>query len=255
MLKVILLCLLVLIPILKIQIHVAQEDDVTLTITTCNRLDLTIKTIDSLMKFNYNIRKSYLLLDCFNDTFADTLVSLYPTIHFLTPRTKRSDKNLRHMDNIQQLFEMVSTRWWFHCEDDWEFLRPGFVNDSITLLTDGGKDESIYMVIGREPNTFKPLVNRTFGWKFVGGKEYGVLGINSGPSGKFTSYTANPAVIDAHVAKRLIGNFSRFRAEYDVSSYLGKSLGSRVGIFRNHYYKHIGGGRTTMKRGVPIIKT
>lgn len=237
----------------KVNIIVYDEIQVTFTMTTCNRLDLTIKTLNSLKKFEYfnKLSRIILMIDCFNETFADTLHNLYneDSIHFVTPISKtKTNKNLRHMENLEQLFNMVTTRWWFHCEDDWEFTSPGFIEDSIELLTDGSKDKTIYMTNGRKPNSFKPRVNQTFGWRktTVNNLSYSTLNINSGPAGKFTSYTANPSIIDTRVARTLIGNFSNYKGEYDVSRVLGKRYSARVGIFSRPYYHHIGNGRSVM---------
>ena len=229
-----------------LRIPVNGYSDITFTMTTCNRLDLTLTTLSSLKGHGYNFDKFIIMIDCFNETFADILQDKYADVHFVTPTSRHvRNKNRRQMDNLQQLFEMVSTPWWFHCEDDWEFLSPGFVEASKAVLSDPTTDRSIYMMMGREPNSFKPFVNKTFGWT-TNSPEYGVLNINSGPAGRFASYTANPAIINMSRARSMIGNFSNFRGEFDVSEKLGKRYGARVGIFKEHYYKHIGAGRTTM---------
>jgi len=226
---------------------------ITFTMTTCNRLDITLKTLESLKKYKYLEQpfKVIIMIDCFNSTFYDTLRMSYPDSIFVFPRsTEKKRINLRHMHNLQQLFEMVDTRWWFHCEDDWEFVAPGFIENSLDVLSDPHKNDSIYMIIGRKPNSFKPHVDEKFGWhkSTTGDNVYSVLKINSGPAGKFSSYTANPALIDVYATRRMIGNFSNYKGEYDVSSKLGKRHGARVGIFKEHYYYHLGDGVTTMKR-------
>ena len=37
-------------------------------------------------------------------------------------------------DIIDLAYSNVDTEWIFHCEDDWEFYREGFVEDSMALL-------------------------------------------------------------------------------------------------------------------------
>lgn len=175
------------------------------------------------------------MVDCYNQEFVDSIKEKFPEIKLLYPKVHYTNKDLKHMHNIQQLFEHVDTEWWFHCEDDWEFFRPDFVSAAVEFLS----TSNIYMIMGREPNTFKPHVDYWID------SSHGVLRINAGPSGKFSSYTANPAVLNTNKVKNLIGNFGNYRGEWDVSMQLGKK-GERVGIFRNHYYYHTGGSMSTM---------
>ena len=231
----------------KVNFKTPLMSDTTFTMTTCNRLDLTLKTLSSLKQYGYDVDSFIIMLDCFNETLADTLYQKYPHVHFVTPTSPHGENGgARHMDNLQQLFEMVKTPWWFHCEDDWEFTAPGFIENSKTILSN---DSSIYMIMGREPNTFKPHVDETYGWKTSpNNHKYGALRINSGPSGSFASYTANPSVLDVSRVHAMIGNFSNYRGESDVSRKLGKRFSARVGIFRDHYYHHMGMGRSTIGR-------
>jgi hypothetical protein len=181
-----------------------------------------------------------MLVDCYNQTFVDGIRDSFPEVTMVLPTdTSEKKSNKRHMNNLQQLVEMVHTKWWFHCEDDWEFTRGGFVEESINTL-DGSEDSATYMIIGREPNSFKPYVD------YWVDERYGVLRINSGPGGAFVSYTANPAIINVGKARALIGRFNDYKAESAISDFLGTTNRSRVGIFRKQYYKHIGEGRTSM---------
>lgn len=211
------------------------SSNVTVTMTTCNRLGLTIITLDSLKKYNKNIGRIFMMVDCYDIKFVESIKKLYPDVSLLYPTVDHKKKDLRHMHNLQELFKHVDTEWWFHCEDDWEFTRHGFVADSIDILS----NSDLYMIIGRQPNSFKPYMDYWID------SLHGVLRINAGPSGKFTSYTANPAVLNTAKVRKLIGDFSHYSGEWDISMKLGKK-GKRVGIFRNHYYHHIGDGMSTM---------
>lgn len=213
--------------------------DLTITMTTCNRLELTRRTLRSLQEFE-SIKAVRVLVDCYNETFVEELRREFPSVLLENSTSDSENKNVRHMNNLQQLFKNVKTKWWFHCEDDWEFFRGGFIEDSMRVLTN---TSDIYMVIGRQANTFKPHVNKTYGWV---NDEYSVLRTNSGPHGYFTSYTANPALLDTSKVHFLIGDFASFKAEYDISRHLGRHTNALVGIFKNHYYEHIGGGFSTM---------
>lgn len=214
-----------------------KENSITITMTTCNRKDLTIRTIESLIKYNRGkVNSINMLVDCYNKEFVETIENRYDKfVKIIYPRFNHRKRDLKHMNNIQQLFETVDTEWWVHLEDDWEFVREGFIRDSIDILS----NSDLYMIIGREPNVFKPKVDYWID------HHHGVLRINSGPNGSFCSYSANAAVINTKKARQLIGNFSNYKGEWDVSKQLGKK-GVRVGIFKNYYYKHIGDNMSTM---------
>lgn len=227
----------ILISLLKISRY---RHDVTATMTTCNRLDLTIVTLSTLFKYNRGVKRVLVNVDCYNRTFVNTLDRIFgERIHLFNSTSTNKIRQKRLMDNLRQLTSMVDTPWWFHCEDDWEFYRHGFVDDSISTLS----HSNVYMIIGRKPNGFKPFVDYWID------DNHGVLRRNAGPGGVFTSYTANPAVLKTVDVHRLIGDFSNYKGEWHVSKQLGKKDDALVGIFKLPYYKHIGGGRSSIGGG------
>lgn len=38
------------------------------------------------------------------------------------------------MRSVDAAYALIETSWVFHCEDDWDFYRPSFVEESMTLL-------------------------------------------------------------------------------------------------------------------------
>ena len=46
----------------------------------------------------------------------------YPTYTWLI-----LGKQKKQVPAIDQAYSLVETEWVFHCEDDWEFTKPGFI--------------------------------------------------------------------------------------------------------------------------------
>ena len=241
-----------------ISVNTNDIPSVTVTMTTCNRLDLTRESLESFFKFNANaissIKSFKMVIDCFNGTFVDAISKEFPTIQFIRPITQSTVPYHRMMDNIQLLYTHVKqegTDYWVHMEDDWKFVAPNFIVDGIKVLESVGKNSSIWMVVGREPNSFLPHVNNTFGWRNAGNVSYSILRVLSGGGASYCSYTSNDAVISVKSAMRLELNFSQHDHEANLSRELGLR-GVHVAILQKHRYYHTGGNSTTMRNKVDI---
>lgn len=228
---------------LLIYIKVQTAHTITFTMTTCNRLNLTSRTLSSLKNHGYNIDGMLIMVDCYNQSFVDAISTRFPEVVLVEPSRTSEKASDRLMINIQELSDMVVGRWWFHCEDDWEFTRGGFLQDSLQVLNGWMCPDELYMIMGRQANSFKPHVDN----QWVG--PIGSLRVNAGPGGAFTSYTANPALIDMDKARKFIGRFDDYRSESHISRTLGSMIvPKRVGIFNDRfYYSHIGYGKTSMR--------
>ena len=228
--------------------NLLTQNDVTVTFMSCNRLELLQKTIDSFEKYNtyHHIERKIILIDCFNLTLYHSVIDMYGSEYIIVNSTcTKKNKNKKLMSNLQQLSEMVNTKYWFACEDDWEFIRPSFIEASKSLLEQ--KLEFMQSML-RQPNTFKPHVNSTYGWHILDsiGLKYSVLKLLSGAAGAFTSFTANPSLIRMKDKRRYINDFRKFKHEADVSKYLGRKYNLQVAIFNVGYYDHLGYGYSTM---------
>lgn len=111
----------------------SEESDVTIVITSCGRFDLLKRTLASLDKFNtYPIKKVLITEDAGDAAVYEQIPSEwlpYTQVFINQPK-------LGQLASIDLAYSKVDTKWIFHCEDDWEFYRPGFIEDSIKLLTD-----------------------------------------------------------------------------------------------------------------------
>ena len=108
-----------------------DQSDITLVVTSCGRFDLLKRTLETFDLFNTaDIREVFITEDS-----GDEAVRLAIPEHwrnhcsFLINRPK-----LGQLASIDLAYELVKTPYVFHCEDDWAFYRPGFVEDSKGVL-------------------------------------------------------------------------------------------------------------------------
>jgi len=109
---------------------------ITFVLTSCGRIDLLQKTLDSFFAMNTaSIERFIITEDSGDEKIFDAckeLNSRYGNrIEFLFNRPK-----LGQTKSIDLAYSTISTPYIFHCEDDWEFYRPGFIEKSIAIAED-----------------------------------------------------------------------------------------------------------------------
>nr|WP_314525777.1 glycosyltransferase family 2 protein [uncultured Pseudomonas sp.] len=109
----------------------STESNITLVVTSCGRLDLLKTTLESFDRFNTApIREVFITEDAGDDAVHSAIPAGWKehcTVFVNRPK-------LGQLASIDLAYEHVTTPYIFHCEDDWEFYRPGFVEDSLAIL-------------------------------------------------------------------------------------------------------------------------
>jgi hypothetical protein len=105
--------------------------DVTLVITACNRPQYLARTLDSFVRHNtYPLARAVIVEDSglagINDFARSRLRCDVDLVY--------NARNVGQMESIDRAYARVDTRYVFHCEEDWEFVRPGFVEASKAVL-------------------------------------------------------------------------------------------------------------------------
>ena len=104
-------------------------NDVSLVITSCGRFDLLERTLDSFFEYNiYPIKKVIITEDSTEGKKLEKLVSKYKDQNFKLIINETREGQLKSIDKA---YNEVDTEYVFHCEDDWEFLKEGFIEKSI----------------------------------------------------------------------------------------------------------------------------
>jgi len=107
---------------------------VTVTITSCKRLNLFIQTINSFMNCCTDIH----LIDkwiCIDDNSAENdrekMREMYPFITFYF----KSQEEKGHPKSMNMIFDLVSTPYIFHLEDDWKFFEQrNYISECMEVI-------------------------------------------------------------------------------------------------------------------------
>lgn len=209
---------------------------VTVVITSCNRFDLLEKTIASFIAFNtYPITEWIIIEDSHNINLLEKTLSNFPEIKFTTLHNK---EQLGQMRSIEKAYSHVKTNYIFHCEDDWEFYRPHFIEDSLEVLDYNHKIVTIWL---REQNdTNGHDINKDI-YTCGNNIQYQELKTNfvkyEGASA-WHGFTFNPGLRRTSDYK-IIAPISDYQGEREVSEKYYQ-LGYKAAIFKTGYVKHIG---------------
>lgn len=114
--------------------------DVSVVLTACNRADLLEKTLDSFFAMNtYPLERFIIIDDGMNFGCNDFVKDKYDfPIELIYNNPK-----LFQIKSIDAAYRLVETPFIFHMEEDWEFLKPGFIEASKPVLE---ADENILQV-------------------------------------------------------------------------------------------------------------
>lgn len=114
--------------------------DVTVVLTACNRPDLLERTLDSFFEMNtYELEKFIIIDDGMNFNCNDFVHKKYD----FPIQVYYNDPKLFQIKSIDCAYAMVETPYIFHMEEDWQFLKPGFIEASKPVLE---ADENILQV-------------------------------------------------------------------------------------------------------------
>lgn len=125
-------------------------DTVTLVITSCARMDLLEKTLASFHQWNsYPLSQVIVTEDSPYGDKAQVLLDQYDwacPVHLIA-----NGERIGQLASIDKAYAANTSDYVFHCEDDWEFCRNGFIEDSLDVLK---SDASIFCVWLRDRSEF-----------------------------------------------------------------------------------------------------
>lgn len=104
---------------------------VTLVVTSCGRTDLLERTLKSFFEFNtYPISKVIIVED---SGVPQDFSNLYNLIR-IPLKIIVNKTNIGQVASIDKAYAEVETDYIFHCEEDWEFFKPRFIEKSFEIL-------------------------------------------------------------------------------------------------------------------------
>jgi hypothetical protein len=113
------------------QVQFSDESDITLVVTSCGRLDLLKRTLESFDRFNTAPIREVLITEDAGDEGVHAVIPAHWKDHCTV---FVNQPKLGQLASIDLAYGHVKTPYIFHCEDDWEFYRPAFVEDSRAIL-------------------------------------------------------------------------------------------------------------------------
>ncbi|MFT6976754.1 MAG: hypothetical protein ACJAZA_000456 [Shewanella psychromarinicola] len=215
-----------------------EINSVSFVLTSCNRFDLLEETIVSFRKFNtYPIAQYILIEDSHNVDKLMSVLNKFEGIDFLI---LNNDPQLGQMKSIDRAYAQVTSEFIFHCEDDWEFYREGFIEDSLKVLD---TDEKVVTVWLREQNDTNdhPIEPELFHCKDPLGRCYQIMQRNHQRrlgAQLWHGFTFNPGLRRTKDFQ-LIAPIGEMNGESSMSDVYHQH-GFKGAIFPTGYVRHIG---------------
>jgi hypothetical protein len=200
---------------------------VTVVITSCNRFDLLEDTLRSFFKFNtYPVENILIIEDSGN---AGGLQKALGKFRYDKFETIVNPEQLGQQKSIDRAYSQISTEYVFHCEDDWEFLRKGFIEDALALMEEFPK---VVTVWGRDASEYPAdfFSEETQVWQGIAYREV-----------KKEIFTLNPS-LKRMSDYRVMGSFAQYtpgQFERQISEVFSKQ-GYTALVLEKPYTNHLG---------------
>jgi hypothetical protein len=207
------------------------EQEFTVVVTSCGRFDLLRQTLVSLLAhLDRPAHRILVIEDSGEVAVAEAVAGLGAPVETLV-----NVPQLGQMKSIDKAYAAVTTPNVFHCEDDWEFFRTGFIGESFAIL----EARSDISMVGLRPRAeLNPLVRELPGQRLG---EVAYFALDPALHPEYFSYSFNPGLRRMSDA-RALGPFAPIGHEADVS-YAFKKAGFRIANLENPAVRHIGDGR------------
>ena len=216
---------------------------VTTVLTSCGRLDLLERTIDSFFKcLDYPVERFILIDDSGDPEVHEQIRKNYSQFDLIL-----NEENIGLIKSIDKAYSKVETPFIFHLEDDWEFNRSGFMSKSIKILKANPTIMQVWLRSDKNPNGH-PIEPEVFlaedvEFKLVGTYQHSV----------WHGFTFNPGLrrkkeydlIAPYDEIHLDENRGIGVQENHIGRVLFEQYGFRAATLLDEYCVHIGGHNRT----------
>jgi GT2 family glycosyltransferase len=221
-----------------------MNQSVTVICTSFNRPDLLERTLTSFFKFNTHkhIDAIIVLDDSGTVGCNDHLKAKFPTVQF-----QYNYERIGQIKSIDKLYAQIQTPYVFHLEEDWEFYKGGFIEDSFEVLDCQPSIHCVWIRSEKDTNghPFDAWIAQ------AEGSNVGWSKVKTNHLGSWHGFTFNPCL--RRVADYFThGPYSRlavfnpkkpWESEMKVGKYFYEK-GYHAAIIRGDgYVRHIGDGR------------
>lgn len=219
--------------------------EVTMVLTSCNRLNELKVTLESFFKYNtYPIKKIIIIEDSGKIGCIDECLCIIPSN--VEKNIIYNERNIGQTSSIDKAYSLVDTEYIFHCEDDWEFYDYSFIEKSLDILLTNDK---IYTVWLRKYKNYKVVRNHHPVEPQIYNNMYRKMGSFKERRNTWHGFTFNPGLRRLKDCKLLMP-YSSYKnspltncggPEQALSNlYYEKGYISAITINENGYVRHIG---------------
>lgn len=202
--------------------------EITFCMTSCGRFHLLERTMDSFMKYvDYPIKEFIIVDDSTDKKTHDSIKSKYPFVDLIV-----NEERLGQIKSIDLMYLKVNTDFIFHCEDDWEFMKTGFIDKSLKILNE---IPDVFQCWIRIVNDHAhPLLDTAYHLENFDYKELLPFW-----DGLYSGFTFNPSLIRKRDYDRL-GGYYPHGGETKIGHVLKNQYNFRFMSLLDGYCKHIG---------------
>ena len=208
-----------------------MTNDYAVVLTSCARFDLLRRTVESFAAHADIAPRQFIIVeDSGSDEVRGALSGIDLPFEFVVHHRQGQARS------IDAGYALVKTPFVFHCEDDWEFFRGGFIGESFAVLNAHPKVSAV-MLRGRdEHRKFKKLPSEK-----IGGVEY--FRAHAGLHWHYFGYAYNPGL-------RRMSDYRRIAPLADIGgerevSFVFLRLGFATAHLEVPAVCHLGYGRRT----------
>jgi hypothetical protein len=216
----------------------AFQSDTTFVLTACGRPDLLERAIDSFLRYNSYPIVQYIVVEDSGDVSVND--HLKPKYAHLPITWIEEPRNRGLMSCMDDAYSRVKTKYIFHCEDDWEFYRAGFIEQSRAILEKSPAVMQVWIRAENDTNNH-PIENDVF----LATSEFGPVFFSLMGNGfhrVYYGYSTNPGLRRLS-DYRLLGAHSPYKHEINVSIAYHKLLFRAAIIRGSGFVRHLGEGR------------
>lgn len=215
-----------------------KESDVTIVLTSCKRFKLLKKTLESIDRFNtYSVREVIITEDSGDERVWEAIPQHWKDF----TRVIINEPKLGQIKSIDLAYSFVNTPYIFHCEDDWNFYRINFIEESKRVLENNSKILQVWL------RNFQNDVHKRYPFHYLGDKyslddfSYFILGSNDDT---WKGFSFNPGLRrkkDYMIIQPYYRNIDSSITEANISKQYHQ-MGMSAAILENSAVEHMGWG-------------
>lgn len=169
------------------------EKSISVVLTSCNRHDLLHRTLKSFVDFNtFYIEQVIIIEDSsarldqkvIRNILDSSVIVDYKNCELICID---NGENIGQMKSIDKAYNKVKSSYIFHCEDDWEFHKLGFIERSLDILNVEEKVFTVWLRAHNDLNGHKISQQKTLDNGPI--KYHEII-----PMGIWSGFTLNPGL-------------------------------------------------------------